>query len=103
MGFYNARPIRTRPKPPIRPSTLPEQTDNWATVIMQDVYNGLEPHVKQGEIKQICVVQEIEKSKMAETKYRAFGFQFPVVSCGATYAPKKIWGYVPVTDRPSRE
>jgi cytochrome c553 len=21
-----------------------------------------------------------------------FGFQFPVVSCGATYAPKKIWG-----------
>ncbi len=98
MGFYNARPIRKRPKPPIRPSTLPEQTDNWATVIMQDVYNGLEPHVKRGEIKQICVVQEIEKSKMADTKYRAFGFQFPVVSCGATYAPKKVWGYVPVAE-----
>ena len=98
MGFYNARPIRKRPKPPIRPSTLPEETDNWATIIMQDVYNGLEPHVKRGEIKQIAVVQEIEKSKMADTKYRAFGFQFPVVSCGATYAPKKVWGYVPVAD-----
>ncbi|MBL7152104.1 MAG: PD40 domain-containing protein [Phycisphaerae bacterium] len=98
MGFYNARPIRKRPKPPIRPSTLPEETDNWATVIMQDVYNGLEPHVKRGEIKQIAVVQEIEKSKMADTKYRAFGFQFPVVSCGATYAPKKVWGYVPVAE-----
>ena len=34
----------------------------WATVFMQDVYNGLEPHVKRGEIKQIAVVQEIEKS-----------------------------------------
>ncbi len=98
MGFYNPRPIRNRPKPPVRPSVLPEKTDNWATVIMQDVYNGLEPHVKRGEIKQICIVQEIEKTKMAETRYRAFGFQFPVVSCGATYAPKKVWGYVPVAE-----
>lgn len=98
LGFYNARPIRERPRPPVRPSVLPEESDNWATVIMQDVYNGLEPHVKRGQIKQVCVVQEIEKSKMADTKYRAFGFQFPVVSCGATYAPKKVWGYVPVAE-----
>jgi len=98
MGFYNARPIRKRPKPPTRPSILPEESDQWATVFIQDIYNGLEPHVKRGDIKQICVVQEIEKSKMADTKYRAFGFQFPVVSCGATYAPKKVWGYVPVAE-----
>ncbi|MHC4741246.1 MAG: HzsA-related protein, partial [Planctomycetota bacterium] len=98
MGFYTARPIRTRPKPPMRPSILPEESEQWATVFIQDVYNGLEPHVKRGDIKHICVVQEIEKSKMAETKYRAFGFQFPVVSCGATYAPKKVWGYVPVAE-----
>ncbi|MBN2136679.1 MAG: PD40 domain-containing protein [Sedimentisphaerales bacterium] len=98
IGFYNPRPIRPRPRPPIHPSVLPENPDNWATVILQDVYHGLEPHVKRGEIKQICVVQEIEKSKMADTRYRAFGFQFPVVSCGATYAPKKVWGFVPVAD-----
>jgi len=98
MGFYNARPIRPRPKPPIRPSLLPEEAENWATIVMQDVYNGLEPYVKRGEIKQIAVVQEIEKSKMADTRYRAFGFQFPVVSCGATYAPKKVWGFVPVAE-----
>ena len=35
---------------------------NWATVILQDVYQGLEPAVQRGEVKQICVVQEIEKS-----------------------------------------
>jgi len=29
---------------------------------------------------------------------RAFGFQFPVISCGATYASKKVWGYVPVEE-----
>ncbi|MBW8038596.1 MAG: hypothetical protein FVQ85_01205 [Planctomycetes bacterium] len=100
MGFYNVQPIRPRPRPrpTVLPSLLPEKAENWATVILQDVYNGLEPHVKRGDVKQICVVQEIEKSKMAETQYRAFGFQFPVVSCGATYAPKKVWGYVPVAE-----
>ena len=25
-----------------------------------------------------------------------FGFQFPLVSCGATYAPKKLWGFADV-------
>jgi len=99
MGFYNARPVRPRPKPPLCPSLLPaEQDGEWATVFVQDIYQGLEPYVKRGQVKQICVVQEIEKSKMAETKYRAFGFQFPVVSCGATYAPKKVWGYVRVAE-----
>jgi hypothetical protein len=44
------------------------------------------------------VVQEIEKSRLASLDQRAFGFQFPVVSCGATYAPKKVWGYVPVAE-----
>ena len=26
----------------------------------------------------------------------AFGYQFPLVSCGATYAPKKVWGFADV-------
>ena len=76
---------------------------------MQDVYNGLEPHVKRGEIKQIAVVQEVEKSTHSPfTNKRpdglgmravpVFGFQFPLVSCGATYAPKKVWGFADVGD-----
>ena len=91
---------------------LPEDgsvSGNWATVILQDVYNGLEPQVKRGEIKQIVVVQEVEKSTHSPfTNKRSdgadsfvvpvFGFQFPLVSCGATYAPKKVWGMADVRD-----
>ena len=98
LGYYCAQPIRPRTKPPIIASSLPEPKDQWATVILQDVYRGLEPDIKRGEIKQIAVVQEIEKSRFADKKYRVFGFQFPVVSCGATYAPKKVWGYASVCE-----
>jgi len=96
MGFYNVKPVKYRTKPLIvaRQEILPDQT--WATMLLQDVYSGLEPHVKRGEIKEICVVQELAKPVLADVGKRAFGFQFPVVSCGATYAPKKIWGYADV-------
>ncbi len=96
IGFYSPTPIRSRSEPPIQPSVLPEDAAEMATMFLADVYDGLEPHVDRGEIESICVVQEIEKSELANVRYRAFGFQFPVVSCGATYAPKKIWGYADV-------
>jgi len=96
LGFYTAQPIRPRPKPPVHNSILARQIDEPAVVVMQDVYQGLEPYVKRGEIKQICIVQEIEKSGFADKSRRVFGFQFPVVSCGATYAPKKVRGYAKV-------
>jgi len=120
MGFYSPQPVRKRTPPPIRRGNmmdrnaeLPEDgsvSGNWATVIMQDVYNGLEPQVKRGEIKQIVVVQEVEKSthspfvnKWADGRpgtraIPVFGFQFPLVSCGATYAPKKVWGMADVSE-----
>ena len=63
---------------------------------MQDVYIGLGDAVARGDIKQLAVVQEMEKPLGIDPARRAFGFQFPVVSCGATYAPKKIWGYATV-------
>jgi hypothetical protein len=93
-----------------RTAQLPEDgrvTGNWATVFVQDVYSGLEPAVQRGEIKQIAVVQEIEKSTHTPQNnvcpdgpgmrnIAVFGFQFPLVSCGATYAPKKVWGIADV-------
>ena len=96
LGYYSAQPVRATNLPTVRTSLLAETSDDWATVVLQDVYQGLEPSVARGEIKQIAVVQEVEKSRLADLKHRAFGFQFPVVSCGATYAPKRVWGYAKV-------
>ena len=96
MGFYCARPVLARQRPPVPVPAARKDGAEWATVLVQDVYHGLEPYVRRGEIRQIAVVQELEKSKFADVKRRAFGFQFPVVSCGATYAPKKVWGFARV-------
>lgn len=113
MGFYSPQPVRRQTPPPVlrgnlmdHDAPLPEDgsvSGNWATVVVQDVYHGLGPQVKRGEIKQIVVVQEVEKSTHSPfTNKRpdgqgmrtvpVFGYQFPLVSCGATYAPKKVWG-----------
>ena len=119
MGFYCGQPVRDTPLPPVltgattdKNVVLPEDgsvSGAWATVFMQDVYKGLEPHVKRGEIKRIAVVQEIEKSTHTPQNnlnlsgagmrnIAVFGFQFPLVSCGATYAPKKLWGFAEVDE-----
>lgn len=97
-GFYSPQPIRSEPVPPTHPDRVKDATGQWASVMLQDVYFGLEPHVSRGEIDRIAVVQEMEKNQFADKDRRAFGFQFPVVSCGATYAPKKVWGFAPVEE-----
>ncbi len=108
LGFYSPTPVMPREVPPVIPPMLAgaNPDDPWATVCLQDVYIGLEPHVERGQVKQICVVQEIEKSRWAPQAFCAprsgniacFGFQFPLVSCGATYSPKKVWGYAKVEE-----
>jgi hypothetical protein len=80
----------------VLPSLLPEEAGEVAYVYLQDVYQGLGDHVARGEVAAIRVVQEVEKPVCVSPEQRAFGFQFPVVSCGATYAPKLVWGEVPV-------
>ena len=88
--------------PPVLPAEAGTTNDvsrasgEWATVVLQDIYRGLEPLVKRGEVKEICVVEEMRKAVRTDVNHRAFGFQFPVISCGATYAGKTIWGYAPV-------
>ena len=110
LGFYSAQPVRPRAQPPVLPSTLPKDPAGpWATVVLGNVYRGLEGYVQPGEIKQICVVQEIEKSTFTPLIHdvpfcrgyaanTAFGYQFPLVSCGATYSPKRVWGYAAVAE-----
>jgi len=113
MGWYSPMPVRKVKRPPLLFGTiakLPQDgsvSGSWATIYMQDVYNGLEPHVKRGQIKQVAVIQEIEKSTHSPQNNKrldghgmrniaVFGFQFPLVSYGATYAPKKVWGFADV-------
>ena len=107
LGFYNPQPLRPRPRPPVLatglaaattppPQRTPDGPVGWATVVLQDIYRGLEPGVKRGEVKEICVVEEMRKVVRTDVANRHFGFQFPVISCGATYAAKKVWGYAPV-------
>jgi hypothetical protein len=99
LGFYQPTPLRPRPRPPILVSRLeptPPDDPPWATVLLQDVQRGLEPHVRRGEIRRIAVVEEMKKEVRTDVAHRAFGFQFPVISCGATYAAKKVWGFADV-------
>ncbi len=97
LGFYSAQPLRSRPQPRTpRPSRVDPNAEPWAEVVLHDVSIGLGDAVKPGEVKRIAVVQEMEKDLRSETGQRQFGFQFPVVSCGATYAPKRVWGFADV-------
>ena len=98
MGYFSPQPLRPREKPPVVASALPEALadEETATVYLLDVYDGLEPYVKRGEVKEIAVVQEMHKD--VRTTVQGFGFQRPVISCGATYASKKLFGYAPVEE-----
>jgi hypothetical protein len=98
LGFFDAQPIRPR-QVPVRASTLPSgDPEPWATVFIQDVYQGLEPQVKRGEITQVCVVEEMAKPGAGLARRGGWDFQSPATSCGATYAPKKVWGFAPVQE-----
>jgi hypothetical protein len=98
MQWLCARPLRPRSRPPVIASTLPEHADGSATLVLQDVYNGLEPYVKRGEVKRLRVVRDMAKSVRIDPSLRSFGFQFPVISCGATYAAKDVIGEAPIED-----
>lgn len=67
-----------------------------AFLYVQDIYHGLEPLVKRGEVKRLRVVREMPKTVRINPDKRAFGFQFPVISAGATYAGKEVLGEVDV-------
>ncbi len=96
MQYFCAQPVRPKHQPPAVPSTLIAETPDVAFVYLQDVYQGLEPRVKRGDVVRLRVVREMQKAVRIDPSLRAFGFQFPVISCGATYAAKDVLGDVPV-------
>jgi hypothetical protein len=97
MQYFSAQPVRSRPRPPVIASSFRPETE-MAAVYLQDVYQGLSPHVERGEVKRIRVVREMEKAVRIDPDRRAFGFQFPVISCGATYAGKDVIGEAAVDE-----
>ncbi|TWU40931.1 F5/8 type C domain protein [Novipirellula artificiosorum] len=97
LQYFFAQPLSPRVRPPIIPPQLRDPAlGNAAIIGMQDVYHGLSADVKRGEIKQVRVVREMSKPLRIDPDRRAFGFQFPVISCGATYAGKDVLGDVPI-------
>ena len=92
MQWFSAQPVRPRRRPPAIPPKQLDESRPYATVFLQDVYNGLEPYVERGEVTHIRVVREMPKTVRIDPSMRAFGFQFPVISCGATYAGKIVLG-----------
>ncbi|NOX56590.1 MAG: hypothetical protein GXP27_19535 [Planctomycetes bacterium] len=96
MQYFYAQPVRPRRRPPVIPSSLPAEPEPYATLVLQDIYIGLEPYVKRGEVTHLRIVRELQKPVRIDPRYRAFGFQFPVISCGATYAAKEVIGEVPI-------
>ena len=102
MGFYNPRPIRSRVRPPVRSAPWADSADasSMATLYLQDIYNGLEPHVQRGEVKQIAVVQEVTRALITSPGIHRplYDFQRMLVSCGATYVPKQVLGYADVAE-----
>ncbi|MDR0611747.1 MAG: hypothetical protein LBG58_16700, partial [Planctomycetaceae bacterium] len=99
MQYLNAMPIRCRKTPPILSSRIPESTQpNHAIITIQDIYRGLGSNVNRGDVAAIRIVREMPKTVRIEPHLRSFGFQFPVISCGATYAGKMILGDVPIAE-----
>ena len=100
MQYFSATPVRPRPKPVVTAGE-PAAKDGevpYATLFLADVYQGLAPNVKRGEVAAIRIVREMQKTVRIEPELRSFGFQFPVISSGATYAGKMVLGDVPVEE-----
>jgi hypothetical protein len=102
LGFYAALPVQVRGKEPVIQGSLPSNTEGLtAKVYMQDIYVGLEDEIakgtlKRGDITQIRVVEGLGKSNKGSQSQRAFCWQFPVVSAGATMEPKKTLSVINV-------
>lgn len=96
LQYVCAQPVRPRFRPPVISPQFDETETKVARLYVQNIYDGLEPAVKRGEIKRIRVVRELPKTVRINPDKRAFGFQFPVISAGATYAGKQVLGEVEV-------
>ena len=78
------------------PASAPDSTESnpTGTVLLGDVYQGLEPVITRGRVKSIRVMEQVRKTE--DLVSRAYD-QSPVMSYGTYYA-KRDWGTVPVEE-----
>jgi hypothetical protein len=89
VGFYDARPVRARPRPPVLEAPPTDSQPAEGVFHLQDVYQGLEPVVKRGEVKEICVVEEVP---------RVPGGGYNRASPMWSWAPKRVLGFAKVAE-----
>ena len=101
-GCYYPLPLRPVTAPPSLPERVepppqpPESAADSPTgvVLLADVYQGLEPTIRRGQVKQLRVMEQVRKTE--DLAQRAYD-QSPVMSYGTYYA-KRHWGTVPVEE-----
>ena len=102
LGAYCPQPLASRPRPPIiprradtpdwQPADMRERllTDpDWsrkATLMLQDVYQGIEPEVKRGRVEYLAVMEQV-----AHTTPRG-----GAMGLGAPFYVNRLIGLVPV-------
>jgi len=110
LGCWSPLPLKARKRPPVIPpqSSNPEFAEEdpvetnrnpsdelTGTFIVQDVYQGLRPHVKRGEIKALQILEQIPRSR--EMGGPSLWGQWVAMSRGTMYA-RRLIGTVPVEE-----
>lgn len=92
MGIYCPLAIRETPRPREVSSTISDPSRSTGTLLLVNVYEGLAPFVKPGQVAKLRIMEQVRKSE--DLGERAYD-QSPLMS-GATYYAKRCWGEVPV-------
>jgi len=108
LGCWSPMPLKARRRPPVIPpqSNNPEFVEQdpvetnrnppdrlTGTFLVQDVYEGLGPHVKRGEIRELQIIEQIARSR--EMGGPSLWGQWVAMSRGTMYA-RRLIGTVPV-------
>ena len=91
----NATFAETRNSDPETESEWEQNTENWATLMVQDVYQGLSPHVRRGEAKHIQVIEQVFRPQNTNTQGTR---GIVVLSSNGTAHVRRIIGTVPVEE-----
>lgn len=91
-GVYCPLAVRETPRPREVSSVITDPQKPTGTLLLVNVYEGLAPFIKPGQVAKLRIMEQVRKSE--DLSNRAYD-QSPLMS-GATYYAKRCWGEVPV-------